>query len=51
MSESRQLPEPCQTQLETYREIQELDGAPLLAVHLHKATVRAHRDTLEEQVA
>ena len=37
MSESKRLPEPCETQLETYREIQGLDGAPLLAVHLHKA--------------
>jgi hypothetical protein len=47
MSESRQLPEPCQTQLETYREIQELDGAPLLAVHLHKAKF-GQRKALEE---
>lgn len=47
MSESRQLPEPCQTQLETYREIQELDGAPLLAVHLHKAKFE-QRKALEE---
>lgn len=37
MSESRRLLEPCRTQLETHREIQELDGSPLLAVHLHKA--------------
>ena len=47
MAESRQLPEPCQTQLETYREIQELDGAPLLAVHLHKAKFE-QRKALEE---
>lgn len=47
MSESRQLPEPCQTQLETYREIQELDGVPLLVVHLHKAKFE-QRKALEE---
>lgn len=47
MSESRRLPEPCRTQLETYHEIQEMDGAPLLAVHLHKAKFE-QRKALEE---